>query len=207
VAFHKLRPQLDPAAQQDIERQMGRMTRQMAAVTGPAFGYWTQPAPPGASWRECFASMIEGILADGVDMQVDLEQPYSQIVATLERHFEVLDEVRTPRLVHWDLWEGNVFVDPFTHQVTGLIDFERVMWADPLIETIFAFGHHQPDGAYVAGYGERLFVDPNQVRRRLLYNAYLYLILIIECPFRKYPNNHQETWGRKILKEVLAALC
>ena len=48
-----------------------------------------------------------------------------------------LDEVQSPRLVHWDLWDGNVFVDPATAQITGISDFERSLWGDPLMEVNF----------------------------------------------------------------------
>jgi aminoglycoside phosphotransferase (APT) family kinase protein len=204
--FHKLRPQLAPEAQRRVERQMGRMTRELSAVTNPSFGYWAQPDAPGAGWRECFTRMLQGVLEDGYEMGVDLRQPYDQLYGAMERHFGVLEEVRTPCLVHWDLWDGNVFVDPSTLRITGLIDFERVMWADPLIEAVFAFGKHDPNSAYVEGFGEKLFLDPNQVLRRMLYNAYLYLIMIIECTFRRYPTHDQENWSRERLAETLNAL-
>ncbi len=204
--FHKLRPTLAPEAQKRVERQMGRMACELSAITAPAFGYWMQPARPAAGWRECFTRMLQGVLEDGYEMNVTLHQPYDELYAELERHFPVLDEVHTPRLVHWDLWDGNVFVDPATLRVTGLIDFERVMWADPLIEAIFAFGKHDPNSAFVEGFGERLFVDPAQVTRRMLYNAYLYLIMIIECTFRKYPTHDQENWSRGMLIKTMEFL-
>jgi aminoglycoside phosphotransferase (APT) family kinase protein len=204
--FHKVRPQLAPEAQKRVERQMGRMACELSAITGPSFGYWAQPAQPGVTWRECFKRMVQGVLEDGFEMSVELHQPYDELYASLESHFGVLDAVRTPCLVHWDLWDGNVFVDPASLRVTGLIDFERVMWADPLIEAIFAFGKHDPNSAYVEGFGERLFVDQPQVLRRMLYNAYLYLIMIIECTFRKYPTHDQENWSRARLIEVMEFL-
>jgi len=202
--FHKLRGQLSAQVQQDVRREMGRMTREMAEITGPAFGYWIQPCPAGGSWRECFTGMLRGVLEDGLEVQVDLERPYDEIYQILQKHFSALDEVTIPRLVHWDLWDGNVFVDPQTGRVTGLIDFERVMWADPLMEAIF--GDHDPNSPGVAGYGEPLFQDPAQITRRLLYNAYLYLIMVIECTYRKYPDQNQENWTRPRLREVLQRL-
>ena len=204
VAFHKLRGQLSEEALQEVRRAMGRMTREMAEITGPAFGYWAQPCAAGASWRDCFAGMLRGVLQDGLDAQVDLERPYEEIFDILHKNFSTLDEVATPRLVHWDLWDGNVFVDPQSGRVTGLIDFERAMWADPLMEAIF--GNPDPNSPGVAGYGEPLFKEPGQVIRRLLYNAYLYLIMVIECTYRKYPNQDQENWTRPRLKETLRRL-
>ena len=207
VPFHKLRNQLSDEVQQNVRREMGRMTREMAEITGPVFGYWTQPCQPGVTWRDCFASMLQGVLQDGLDVQVDLERPYDEIYRILERNFPALDEVSTPRLVHWDLWDGNVFVDPQSGKVTGLIDFERALWADPLMEAIFMHPDPPlPGGPCAEGYGEPLFQDPAQVTRRLLYNAYLYLIMVIECTYRKYPDQRQENWTRPRLKETLQRL-
>src|SRR5690606_41244236 len=55
-------------------------------------------------------------------------------------------------------------LDPHSRRVTGLIDFERVLWADPLIEVVFI--QPSPDTNYVQGFGETLFEEFNQVRRR-----------------------------------------
>ena len=207
VPFHKLRAQLSEEVQLDVRREMGRMTREMAEITGPAFGYWVQPCPAGVSWRDCFADMLQGVLQDGLDAQVDLERPYAEIFQILERNFAALEEVSTPRLVHWDLWDGNVFVDPQTGRVTGLIDFERALWADPLMEAIFMHPDPPvPGGPGAEGYGEPLFIEPAQITRRLLYNAYLYLIMVIECTYRKYSNQDQENWTRPRLRELLRRL-
>jgi aminoglycoside phosphotransferase (APT) family kinase protein len=204
VPFHKLQAQLSEQARQDVRREMGRMTHEMAQISGPAFGYWAQPGLAGASWRDCFAEMLHGVMQDGLDVQVDLERPYEEIRQILQKNFATLEEVVTPCLVHWDLWDGNVIVEPQSGQVTGLIDFERVMWADPLIEMIFM--DLDPNSPAAAGYGEPLFKDPAQITRRLLYNAYLYLIMVIECTYRKYPNQDQENWARPRLRNVLQQL-
>ena len=202
--FHKLQGQLSEEMKQNVRREMGYMTHEMAEITGPVFGYWAQPCPVGVCWRDCFAEMVQGVLRDGLAVQVDLERPYEEIFDILQKNFATLEAVSTPRLVHWDLWDGNVFVDLQSGQVTGLIDFERVMWADPLIEMIFR--DPDPNSPGVAGYGEPLFQDPAQITRRLLYNAYLYLIMVIECTYRKYPNQDQENWVRPKLQETLRRL-
>jgi Phosphotransferase enzyme family len=44
-----------------------------------------------------------------------------------------LDDVRTPVLVHFDLWDGNILLDRISGSVEigGLIDAERAFWGDP----------------------------------------------------------------------------
>ena len=204
TGFNKLRPELPAKEQADIERSMGRLARQINTITGPAFGYFAHPEAPGVSWRDCFGNMLRGLLLDGWEMGVTLPLPYEALFNRLEVHFAALDEVDTPRLVHWDLWEGNLLVDPSTHRVTGLLDFERALWGDPLIEYIF---HNlEPDSTYIQGYGAPLLETSKARRRRMLYNVYFYLVLIIECPFRKYDTNDQENWARPRLEEALNQL-
>jgi aminoglycoside phosphotransferase (APT) family kinase protein len=202
--FHKLRPQIAPEAQAAIEHEMGRLARRMSEITGPAFGYWAQPEPPGCSWRSCFARMLQGVLRDGQDIGVQFPISYEEIYSELEMHLPALEAVKTPRLVHWDLWDGNVFVNPQTLKITGLIDFERVMWADPLIEA--TFGWLDPNGNAVKGFDGDLFSQPEHFKRRLLYNAYLFLIMVIETYYRHFETQDQENWARGMLDETLKKL-
>ena len=157
------------------------------------------------TWRECFAHMLQDILQDGREMDVRLPMPYEDLFACLEKHFDALDEITTPRLVHWDLWDGNVFVDPLTRQVTGLIDFERSLWGDPLIEVFFM--DMNADATVQPGLrGGICSAARLKKTRRLLYNAYLYLIMIIECYYRRYPTDDQEKWVRVEFDKILSAL-
>lgn len=193
VPFHKLKPQLGEAEQREIERAIGALTRRMNAITGESFGYFAESQARYASWRECFQDMLAGVLLDGREAGVDL--PYSEIAALAQPLYPALDEVTESRLVHWDLWDGNVFVDPQALQVTGLIDFERALWGDPLME--FCFLPFPEGSAYRDGYAQDMLVTPGQQRRRILYNIYLYLIMVIECTYRQYDSdNHQEAWAR-----------
>jgi hypothetical protein len=52
------------------------------------------------------------VLADGAAMDVSLPQPYAVIRERVHCCAAVLDQVCTPQLVHWDLWDGNIFIDP-----------------------------------------------------------------------------------------------
>jgi aminoglycoside phosphotransferase (APT) family kinase protein len=137
-------------------------------------------------------------------MKVSLPLPYEQLFQRLETAFDALDEVDTPRLVHWDLWDGNVFVDPATGQVSGLIDFERALWGDPLMEANFVFW--QSSAAFLEGYGTPMLDTPAKQTRRLLYNLYLWLIMVIECYYREYENDNQEKWARGQLERDLERL-
>lgn len=191
--FNKVRAQWSVEDQAGIDRTVGGYVRAIGTITGTAFGCYAQPANQRPTWRAAFTVMLNNLLQDGRALQVELPVPYDDLFAQMEKHFEALDEVTTPRLVHWDLWDGNVFVDPVTQKVTGVIDFERAWWGDPLAEVCFR--RMDSKAAVVQGYGEDVFATPNQKRRRILYNLYLYLIMIIEHYYRQYESDDLLKWA------------
>lgn len=204
IPLNKLRPSLSAKNQERISVEMGRLTRAISEVRGDSFGYWAQPCAPGVSWRECFAGMVSGVLQDGLDAGVDLRLPYEEIERRLRAHYHALDAVAIPRLVHWDLWDGNIFIDPDSLEITGLIDFERVLWGDPLIEAVFGDMDNCQD--VVRGFGRDLLAEPGGRLRRLLYNVYLHLIMVIESTYRHFLPEQQENWVRPILGRELECL-
>jgi aminoglycoside phosphotransferase (APT) family kinase protein len=202
--LHKLRPTLTSAEQAEIDHATGRYLRQMNAIQGETFGYYAQPEMRSGSWQEAFDRMLSNVLQDGRDAGVTLPMDYDGLLALTRQHSSVLDEVTTPALVHWDLWDGNIFVDPASKKITGIIDFERALWADPLMEVNFgAFGINP---MFIEGYGLPLSFTPAQQMRRTLYNIYLFLIMVIECAYRNYATNDQETWARTMLNTEIAKL-
>lgn len=204
VPFHKLRMDLSMDQQHDVERNIGRLTREMNDIRGSVFGPFAQEELQFPTWKSTFDRLLKSVLEDGQEMGVQLPETYPQLYSLVARHYDVLDPVRIPRLVHWDLWDGNVFVDPVSLRINGVIDFERVMWADPLVEAWWVFRNEQ--SAYADGYGMEMLATDEQKQRRSLYNIYLYLIMIIECYYRKYENQNQENWARARLIHELEKL-
>lgn len=204
VSLHKLRPTLSPAEQQAIDRAMGAYLRQMNDITGQTFGYAVPSAPRYSSWAEAFQQMLEDVLVDGEALAIPLPLPYGELRQRLSEQSNVLTDVTTPGLVHWDLWDGNIMIDPATRAVTGVLDFERALWGDPLMEFQFQTMDAQPD--FATGYGHPMLATPRARQRRVLYNIYLYLIMVIECTYRQYPTQDQELWAREQLTRDLERL-
>lgn len=203
VPLNKLRKSFSGEEQQAIDREAGRLTRLINAIEGPAFGYYAQDCR-FSSWREGFVAMLAGVLADGIEMDVALPLPYDELEGKLSPFYGTLEQVTVPQLVHWDLWDGNIFIDPATRRIKGVIDFERALWGDPLMEC--QFGFLGPQSAYAAGYGHPMLDTTSKACRRALYNIYLYLIMIIECYYRRYETRDQERWACGRLTDELARL-
>lgn len=188
--YHKLKDQFTEEQQAAIEHQLGTLNRRINALKGPAFGSIIFPEKQSTSWHSAFMMMAEDALQDCADAAVELPAP----IETLRQYFvdgrEAMAEVQTPSLVHWDLWNGNVFVDEQTGSISGLIDCERAFWGDPLMEYYFRPFESSP--AFLQGYG--LHPQTTAERERMLrYDLYLYLILHVEGVFRGYNNpEHQQ---------------
>jgi aminoglycoside phosphotransferase (APT) family kinase protein len=206
VPLNKLRRELSSTEASAVDREIGHYLRQINEITGPAFGYFAHPQPFACSWRETFLAMVAGVLADGQAMDIALPLPYDVLIKRVAQAAPILDGVTEPRLVHWDLWDGNLFVNRTTKRITGIIDFERALWGDPLMEAVFAFVPPAGLAALAEGYGHSLLDTPAQHCRRTLYNIYLYLIMVIECHYRQYETYDQERWARERLAEQLECL-
>lgn len=116
------------------KERVGAANRRINAVRGTAFG--PLAGPGDTSWRRVFTGMAEDVLADGERRRVDLGWEYGTVREALAEHAPSLDEVVEPRLVEWDLWDGNVMVRD--GRIVCVIDHERAFYGDPLIEHGFA---------------------------------------------------------------------
>lgn len=183
-----------------IKFDTGRYNREINSIIGKQFGYLGQPEKQGNSWRETFLSMISDVLTDGEKIGIDIGVNYNDIRNLIHNVDYVLDEVKLPVFVHWDLWEGNIFVKD--GKITGIIDFERCLWGDPLIEHGFCRDSYKKE--FVKGYGTDLrSIAPV---RALLYDIYLYLIMTVETNYRNYPDDWQYNFASGELKASLEEL-
>lgn len=203
--YNSLRESLTQEERDQINRELGKYNRQMNEITGQAFGYFSFAGELGNSWREVFWGMTKGVLLDGKVKNIDIGYEYDWIEDRIKDSLEVLEEVKIPQFVHWDLWDGNVFIKD--GHIEGIIDFERTLWADPLMEYAFRL-HNKLEGKqeeFLRGYGEAL-EGKDAYKRCVLYDIYLYLIMIIECDYRKYADNGQYLWAKDMLAKSVERL-
>jgi aminoglycoside phosphotransferase (APT) family kinase protein len=188
--YNKIKASLSGEERESIEQELGQYNRIINEVKGTWFGPCASSGSYGSSWPEVFRRMMEDVLADGRDAGVVLPVPELEIMQYVSRNEGALAEVTVPRLVHWDLWDGNVFIH--NGAINGIIDFERALWGDPLLEAYF--NRMKASEAFCRGYG---LMEPttSQRARRGLYDLYLDLILVIECAYRHYNNPDHEKWA------------
>lgn len=185
-------------------REVGAVNRTLNRLEGPAFG--SVDRPDSSAWRDAFERMVADLLDDAHRAGVDIGVGDKRIQSAVTTHSGLLDEVTTPRLVMWDLWPGNVIVQD--GRIAGVVDHERALWGDPLMETGFLGSEVPiyPGGAeFARGYGP-LSSDGEARMRRLLYSLHLLLIMIIEPAFRGLQDPLQASWSRERLRELMTRL-
>lgn len=195
--YNEMKDSLTPEQQAAIEYEVGQYQRRINGIKGPAFGLFGKTSEgSGRSWRETFRSILLNVLQDAVRLGAQLPASLTEFEQVLELYLPALDEVTQPRLVHWDLWNGNIFVQDGT--VVSIIDWERAMWGDVLQE--YYFRHFENSAAFHEGYGIT-FTRRNEQLRKQLYDLHLDLILAIECYSRQYKDEDHVRWAQDNLTE------
>ncbi len=195
-----VRATLAPAQAEAVDRHLGAILRELNAFRGDWFGYPGNATLRAATWRSAFLAIVESVLEDAARRSVRFERPVREIRALVAAHASSLDEVREPRLVHWDSWDSNLFVAQ--GRVCGLIDFERALWADPLMEAPFRALSWAGVTDAMRGYGKTAFPEAEQ-HRCWLYTLHLGLVMQTECAYRAYPNDDILVQARRMVARAL----
>lgn len=200
-SFSSLSDNMTEEQKDKIYYDTGRYTRMLNQIQGSRFGYYGQKEKQGDNWYVVFKSMISDTYSDAERKSIFMPVEKERVLSLLERDRGIFEEVKTPKFVHWDIWEGNVFVSE--NQITGIIDFERCLWADELMEFGFrTFRHHR---AFFDGYGMTGLSREEEWRAKW-YDIYLFLIWCLECDYRMYDNRETYEHGSDMLKKWIKML-
>ncbi|MFE7760840.1 phosphotransferase family protein [Streptomyces sp. NPDC057438] len=202
---------LEPAQSGPVRRELGGLVARLHRVTGPGFGYPSGTfGPLAADWRTAFTAIYDGVLADARRFRAWLPLPVDEVARTARAAYDALDEVTVPRLVHFDLWPGNILVEHGqTPRVGGLIDGERMFWGDPVADfvSLALLDDIRQDDDFLTGYreaGGEIGFTPSVRRRYALYRSYLYLIMLVEVVPRALDDG-DVAWRREEVAPRLAA--
>ena len=200
-SLNTIKDALEERQIEEIYRKTGEIIRSVNQISCPCFGYPGQPEYQGEEWYSVFHKMIEAGIEDAKQGNVDLKIVTDELLFLLERDKAFFDEVVEPRLVHWDCWDGNIFVED--GRLMGIIDWERCLWGDPLMEV--GFRTYDPNPAFQKGYGMES-LDEKQQRRALWYDIYLMILVSLECEYRKYETMEMYDWSTDILMKQFERL-
>ncbi len=189
--------------------QLGQDLARLHSIKGEGYGYEQFGLETG--WAEAYKKMVDKIVADATVLDVKLDT--YRIYKIIERAEPVMSEVES-RLVHFDVWAGNVFVNRKNLTYQGLIDWERAMWGDIAgdfisLNPILGIERNK---YFIKGYRSIApleFDDKFRVRMNLA-RMYLGLVMITEAEVRWEKNSMQyrarRAQGKKLLKKAFKAL-
>jgi aminoglycoside phosphotransferase (APT) family kinase protein len=170
-AFYRLK-KLAAREQDAVFGELGGYARRIHAIENED-GWFGAPAPlkPFRRWSEFVrrhALTLEGELKG--HPYLALPEGIS-VGSILDKMTGVLDEIRTPQLIHGDLWLRNILIARRngTYEITAILDWDRCVWGDPYFEWILHGLDLRP--AFWKAYG-KLEADPrSHEKRKLLYKA------------------------------------
>ena len=180
----------------NIYFQLGALNKEINQITNDSFGYPGQKALQGKNWFDVFAGMIKAVILDAEKESIDLTISVEELIELLQRDSKIILNVLTPQLVHWDIWDGNIFIED--EKIIGLIDWERCLWGDPLMEVGFRSYAQSVD--FLRGYGIGEFTEEEK-RRILWYDIYLLMIVAQEPVYRGYETADTYHWATALLRE------
>jgi aminoglycoside phosphotransferase (APT) family kinase protein len=202
--LNKVRETLSPSELHSIQQSLGSMMHTMHKNTYSVFGELGNMDKQFTDWFTCYRSMISDLMDDAKNIELSLPILKKDLLALVDEYQSDLAEVKASILVHKYLWDGNVFIHSDTKQLSGIIDCERALYADPLLEIVC--GHYTDNPAFIDSYYPNKDFDESAKNRLLLYELYLFLLMVIECPYRQYPTDDQFNWAWEQLEKVLNTL-
>lgn len=195
-SLSSIKSQLSDSQLKNIYVKTGELNKQINGIICPCFGYPGQKELQGENWFPVFSNIVEAGLQDAANAHIELGLSPQEVKKHLAMDGAYFEEVKVPKLVHWDLWDGNIFVKD--GNITGLIDWERCIWGDPLLEV--GFRTYSTNKDFLSGYGlteQTAF----QERRALWYDIYLLILMSLECEYRCYETDDIYQWATKLLQQ------
>lgn len=178
-----------------IHYETGQIARKLTAIQNGQFGFLG-----GRERFDCLYDfvhkMLGNLIEDAAKEKISLGMDGSALLHGLARDRSCFEEVTQPTLVHWDMWEGNIFVKD--GHVTGVIDWERALWGEAYMDD--RFRRHTRSKDFLRGYGQTEF-SASERKRMAWYDIILYLTMMIEVTYRKYDDDGQYHWAKQMLRD------
>lgn len=195
--------QLTEEKREYLFRQMGIYLARFHQITGEHFGFLSRVCK-----GKLFDKWSDALIFEVEDMAERLEQSGGlsrEDTRRLREHFyssrELLDEIRTPRFLHTDLWAGNVLLDRDTLEIVAIIDADRSMFGD----IAFEFSSPWLDVPSLKEGHDSILPEsvlPGDAKRRQLYQM-LYYLLEAHVGYSEYNDTGlYETRKRQLLEQI-----
>ena len=201
VDYFILQKELNDEDQATINYSVGKLVKEISKIKGTYFGSLGNPNARFETLYEWIYYMLNNVVLDSEEKGIDYFIPKKDLFSMLEKDKTCFGEFTKPCLVHYDLWEGNIFVE--SKKISGIIDWERAMFSDPLMEDRFRLQKCSKD--FLKGYGNHSFTY-NEKRRLLWYDIILFFSMMNEGSFRNYPDYSTYNYAMPLYKNSIEKL-
>ncbi|MEE3352413.1 MAG: aminoglycoside phosphotransferase family protein [Saccharofermentanaceae bacterium] len=195
--FHFVKEKMSEEEISAIGKELGKISRELSTIQNADFGFLGEDT----RYDSLFAfvkQMLTNLISDAKKRDIDILYDGRTLLDQLEKEESAFEEVKKASLVHWDMWEGNVFVKD--GRVSGIIDWERAMWGEPFMDDRFRM--HNRDKYFLEGFGQTSFSE-DELKRLRWYDIILYLTMMIEVFYREFEDKGQYFWAREMLEKVV----
>ena len=180
-----------------IDTEIGKISRELSKVHNSEFGFMGEEKRYDSLFN-FVKHMLENLISDAKSRDIDIFYDEQTFIEQLEKDKSAFEAIQNASLVHWDMWEGNVFVKD--GHVSGIIDWERALWGEPFMDDRFRM--HNRGKHFLEGYGQTSFSE-DELKRLRWYDVILYLTMLIEVFYRKFDDKGQYFWAREMLEKIM----
>ena len=180
-----------------LRMEVGKLQKQLSEVTGDKFGLLGDFVHQFDNMYEFIYFLLNNVLNDAERRAVATGVPKDRILAKLSRDKVLFEKIKTPTLVHWDMWEGNIFVKE--GEISGIIDWERAMWGEPFMDDRFRYHNRHSD--FLKGFGINELTE-EELKRIYWYDILLYLTMMTEVTYREYEDDSQYQWVKPMFDKI-----
>ena len=117
-----------------INEEIGIISKQLTQIRNDEFGFLGD-TKRYSSLFEFTKIMLTNLIKDAEQRDIDIVYHGENYLKQLDNDRIAFEGISPATLVHWGLWEGNVFID--NGHVSGIIDWERALWGEAFMDDRF----------------------------------------------------------------------
>lgn len=201
---------MDKEQKDEVYSQVGAYVKKLHSITNSKFGRvsYILAGKGYDTWYEYLIAEINDItgrlqkLGDFTQKEVD------NIKYVYENNKSILDAVTIPKLVHSDLWEGNVLIEKEEdkYNVVAIIDSDRAIFGD--VDFEFA-SEWMINEAFIRGYNTiKCIAEVRSIEDEIKKKLYLIIYSLIESyvGLAQYNNPKQHKDNKEKVMELVSEL-
>lgn len=187
----------------NLYQQIGELTKKIHNISGTYFGRVSDSFRniTHSTWTDYIFSELNELNFSCEKHQVFSPEYFGKIQSLFKIGKHYFDIITIPRLVHGDLWAGNIMIDFDKTHVAAIIDTDRSLFGDPDMDLASAWLINRD---FLKGYGD---IEKDDSRNnKMLYYQLLYAITSAYVWKVEYNNNGNYKKSCKTVKCLVKKL-